>query len=61
MTHIVFIENGQVRQCSNPSSVPRGTSYWHVKPEEKDWMDNNRDKRDAWQVTPDREADGVGE
>jgi len=58
--HIVYIDNGNICQCSKPTSVPAGVEYWHVTPEEKEFMDANREYRDAWEWTPSREADGIG-
>lgn len=61
--HIVFIDSisGAVLQCSRTTSVPTGEEYWFVTPEEKEFMDANREHRDAWEFTPSRPADGIGE
>jgi len=56
----MYVEDGKIRQCSKVSSVPTGVEYWLVNSQEKDFMDNNRDKREAWTWTADRAADGVG-
>lgn len=58
--HIMYVEDGKIRQCSKVSSVPTGVEYWLVNAQEKEFMDNNRDKREAWTWTADRAADGVG-
>lgn len=58
--HIMYLEDGKIRQCSKVSSVPDGVEYWHVTATEKEFMDANRDKREAWTWTASRAADGVG-
>lgn len=58
--HIVYIEGGTVWQTDKVEGVPTGVEYWLVNSQEKGFMDNNRDKREAWTWTADRAADGVG-
>jgi len=57
MTHLLFMEGGEFRQCSKTTSVPTGVEYWHALPGD---FPETREHRDAWVWTPTRPADGVG-
>lgn len=59
--HIIYFDNGRLASGSRPDKIPLGVEYWHVTSGEKEVMDSNRELRDAWEFTPSRPADGVGD
>ena len=57
MAHVIYVEGGEVRQCSKVTSVPKGVEYWLAKEGE---VPETKDDRDAWVWNPTRPADGRG-